>query len=336
MSCSDGSPPRPGAAPGRRPVGVAFALAADSLPLLRQAQDYRPGLAEPSLADAEGLGAAGWGCGDGEVAHDGEAAHPHPTAARRHAAKPAYPSPIEGEGQLTCKSPRPSRRTSRTAFADLPPEPDDPLLGFAPYIHRAPRRNSITPERQRAFIAALAATGIVTQAARAIGASLEALYRLRHQPGAEGFAAAWNEAFERGTLRLEDCALELAIRGEELPIASGGKLLGTYRKHNFAHIRFVLGQRRASRWGQAGARLPDPDEPAFAALRERIIAEHEAAKQAARTSRFRQDDAFLHKLNAAIERKRQEAIAAGVLELLPDGRARAVDPELRREDDAAE
>lgn len=30
-----------------------------------------------------------------------------------------------------------------------------------------PRRNSITPERQRAFIAALAAGGIVTQAARA-------------------------------------------------------------------------------------------------------------------------------------------------------------------------
>jgi hypothetical protein len=29
------------------------------------------------------------------------------------------------------------------------------------------RRNSITPERQRAFIAALAAGGIVTQAARA-------------------------------------------------------------------------------------------------------------------------------------------------------------------------
>ena len=63
---------------------------------------------------------------------------------------------------------------------------DDPLLGFAPYLHAAPRRNSITPERQREFIAALAATGIVTQAARQIGASLEALYRLRHQPGAEG------------------------------------------------------------------------------------------------------------------------------------------------------
>ena len=88
--------------------------------------------------------------------------------------------------KLTTASPRPGRRTSRTAFTDLPPEPDDPLLGFAPYLHAAPRRNSITPERQREFIAALAATGIVTQAARQIGASRVALYRLRHQPGSEG------------------------------------------------------------------------------------------------------------------------------------------------------
>ena len=149
---------------------------------------------------------------------------------------------------LNSASARPSRRTSAVAFTDLPPEPDDPLLGFAPYVHRAPRRNSITPERQREFIAALAATGIVTQAARSIGASLEALYRLRHQPGAEGFAAAWEAALDRGIARLEDCAIELAIAGEELPIVSAGKLLGTYRKHNFGHIRFVLSQRRSARW----------------------------------------------------------------------------------------
>ncbi|WP_067735948.1 hypothetical protein [Novosphingobium naphthalenivorans] len=60
----------------------------------------------------------------------------------------------------------PSRRTSRTAFFDEPPDADDPLPGFAPYLHTAPRRNSITPERQRAFIVPLAATEIVTQRPR--------------------------------------------------------------------------------------------------------------------------------------------------------------------------
>ena len=86
-------------------------------------------------------------------------------------------------------SPRPSRRTSATAFAAAAPDADDPLLGFAPYLHPHPWRNSITPAQQRAFIAALAATGIVTQAARSIGVSLEALYKLRRLAGAEDILA---------------------------------------------------------------------------------------------------------------------------------------------------
>ena len=200
---------------------------------------------------------------------------------------------------MECKSPRPSRRTSRTAFTAEPPDPDDPLLGFTPYIHRAPRRNSITPDRQRAFIASLAATGIVTQAARHIGASLEALYRLRNMPGAEYFSAAWELAIDRGIARLEDCALELAIRGEELPIVSAGKLLGTYRKHNFGHIRFMLSQRRASRWNAAGGD--------FAALRpghpiyDRLRAEWEADECS--------ENEALEALDAMLEQMRQRELA---------------------------
>jgi len=37
------------------------------------------------------------------------------------------------------------------------------------------------------------------------GKSMEALYRLRAKPGAEGFAAAWDAALEHGVQRLEDC-----------------------------------------------------------------------------------------------------------------------------------
>lgn len=103
--------------------------------------------------------------------------------------------------------------TSAAAFVSEPPEEDDPLLAFAPYLHRRPRRNSITPDVQRAFVAELAATGIVRQAARRVGRSLEALYKLRARPGAEGFAAAWDEALYWGAQRLEDCALERALRG---------------------------------------------------------------------------------------------------------------------------
>ena len=197
---------------------------------------------------------------------------------------------------LTCQSSRPGRQTSRTAFADLPPDPDDPLLGFAPYIHRAPRRNSITPERQRAFIAALAATGIVTQAALRIGASLEALYRLRHQPGAEGFAAAWEAAIDRGIARLEDCALERAIAGEERPVVRGGEVLGTWRRYDTALLLFLLRQRRGHRWAANG--------PHFAALRpghpvyERLRAEWDAQEAEDAQAVYDSIDAMIDQMRA--------------------------------------
>jgi len=95
----------------------------------------------------------------------------------------------------------PRQATSAVAYEGEPPAPDDPLLDFAPVPH----------DLQREFIAQLAATGIVKQAAQAIGKSLEALYKLRQRPGAEGFRAAWDMALDWGVLRLEDCAMERAI-----------------------------------------------------------------------------------------------------------------------------
>ena len=172
-------------------------------------------------------------------------------------------------GELLCKSARPSRRTSRTAFQSEPPDPDDPLLGFAPYLHAAPRRNSITPERQRGFIASLAATGIVTQAARSIGASLEALYRLRNMPGAEGFAAAWEAAIDRGMARLEDCALERAIAGEERVVVRGGEVVARWTRYDTSLIQFLLRQRRSARFGAGGGHFANlrPGHPVYERLK---------------------------------------------------------------------
>ena len=106
---------------------------------------------------------------------------------------------------------QPWQATSSAAWVGEPPPDDDPLLQFAPFIHPAPKKTSITPDLQRHFIATLAATGIVAQAARSIGKSMEALYALRKRPGAEGFAAAWDEAVRWGMDRLSDCALERAL-----------------------------------------------------------------------------------------------------------------------------
>lgn len=108
----------------------------------------------------------------------------------------------------------------------------------------------------------LAATGIVTQAARHIGASLEALYRLRGQRGAEGFAAAWEAAIDRGMARLEDCALERAILGEERPIVRNGEVIGTWRWHNSALLMFLLRQRRNRRYRYHTGFYAPWDQPA--------------------------------------------------------------------------
>ncbi len=199
--------------------------------------------------------------------------------------------------KLSCPSQRASRRTSRTAFTDDPPEADDPLLGFAPYVHKAPRRNSITPDRQRAFIAALAATGIVTQAARSIGASLEALYKLRHLPGAQGFSAAWDMALDRGIARLEDCALERAILGEERPVVRGGEIVTTWIRYDTPLILFLLRMRRGQRFGSDHD--PRPGNAVYERVRARIEAD------------MPDPDDVLDRINARLDRMRAEAIARG-------------------------
>ena len=192
-------------------------------------------------------------------------------------APPPTPSP-EVEGACSRKIPR--QATSAVAYTGTEPEADDPLLGFAPYLHKQPRSNSITPERQRRFIATLAATGIVTQAARSIGKSMEALYKLRAKPGAEGFAAAWDAALERGMQRLEDCALERALQGTPTPIVSGGKLLGTWDKPDNNLLRFLLQHRLPQRYSAQVL----PGHPVYEAIRADVLAaqrREDAAEEAA-------------------------------------------------------
>lgn len=183
------------------------------------------------------------------------------------------PPPRSGEERVEAAR----GRTSRVRRVDVV---EDSVLEFAPFLHVAPRRNSITPDKQRRFIATLAATGIVSQAARSIGASMEALYKLRHRVGAEDFARAWDAAVERGYSRLEDCALERAIAGEERPVVSRGKVVATWTHHNTGLLMFLLRARRPEKYG--AVRVSDLREghPVYDALRKRWEAERAASGKA--------------------------------------------------------
>ena len=235
---------------------------------------------------------------------------------------PMIPPP----GSPGCKTAtRPYKRTSAAAFTGEAPDPDDPLLGFAPYLHTAPRRNSITPERQRAFIAELAASGIVTQAARAIGASLEALYKLRNRKGAEGFAAAWEQALDRGMARLQDCALERAIQGEERPVVGrSGEVLTQWTRYDTGLITFLLRQRRDRHSSGDSYKDLQPGHPVYDRLKREWEEERARAQEAKLAAMNEADERFLVKLNKRLEHIRDQAIAAGAIVLDEDGQGTVV------------
>jgi hypothetical protein len=218
---------------------------------------------------------------------------------------PRLPRPLPST-QITCTRATRRRATSSVAFRGEPLDPDDPLLSFTPVPHVAPRHNSISPARQRAFIAHLAATGIVTQAAKHIGASLEALYRLRNKAGAEGFRAAWHEAVDRGIARIEDGALQRAIEGVEKPIVSGGKLLGWYRVHNEALVMFFLRNRRPERFSEQLTISLKPGDPLYEKIRGEVLMKSNRDDQEV----FASIDTFLEGMRT--RRLANEAIVAEV------------------------
>ena len=122
-----------------------------------------------------------------------------------------------------------------------------PLPDFQP-VERKYRHDGWTPERQRAFIAALADTGSVSRAASQVNMSPEGAYYLRRQAGAESFRRAWEAALDFGVQRLKDIAFERAIEGELVPVMSFGKLVGYRRKTNDRLLMFCL---------RMNARAPD-------------------------------------------------------------------------------
>ena len=99
--------------------------------------------------------------------------------------------------------PRPSRCRRIPAFHPVP---------------CAPRKDGWTPERQVAFIGALADTGCVDRAAAMVNMAQTNCYTLRRAKGAEQFAKAWDAALSQGVKRLKDVAFQRAIEGTLEPV----------------------------------------------------------------------------------------------------------------------
>ena len=85
------------------------------------------------------------------------------------------------------------------------------------------QRLKLTKERRERFLQALANTGSVTAAIAVAGSSRSRVYALRRADLA--FAAAWQEAEEIATDRLEEEARRRAVDGVPEPLVSAGKLV---------------------------------------------------------------------------------------------------------------
>lgn len=116
----------------------------------------------------------------------------------------------------------------------------DPLA-FEPVPSGSNRHDGWTPERQRAFILALAKIGLVSAAARAVGMSRKSAYALLKRAGPDsGFAAAWRMALQLGEVTACTTAVTRAIDGVEVPYFYGGLQRGTRRVYNDALLIAAL------------------------------------------------------------------------------------------------
>ena len=114
---------------------------------------------------------------------------------------------------------------------------------FVPVATRA-RKDGWTARRQAAFLAALAITGSVCEAARRVSMARESAYRLRRREGAESFAAAWDAILGRciGAERkvTPEERARRAIEGLLKPVIWRGRHVANQRKpDNSALLRYL-------------------------------------------------------------------------------------------------
>lgn len=115
-----------------------------------------------------------------------------------------------------------------------PPKPDAALV---PVKHR---HDGWTAERQRAFLAALAETGCVSEACAEVGITPRSAYRLRDRPDAKAFRLAWIHAQSLAVTRLTAIAFERAIHGSTEQFYRDGQLVAERRKPSDRLLMFLL------------------------------------------------------------------------------------------------
>lgn len=157
--------------------------------------------------------------------------------------------------------PKPHARPARPQ-AEAPQSLAAALPSFTPAQLQRPRSTGWTPDRQRKFIEALAASACVTEAAASVGLSATAAYNLRKRPDAQAFRLAWDAAIDFGMRRLVDAALSRAVHGVAVPIFWKGEQVGERREYPERLAMFLMSAHDPHRFGaQRRAASVPPDAP---------------------------------------------------------------------------
>jgi hypothetical protein len=122
--------------------------------------------------------------------------------------------------------------------------PDSPPAE-APSFDPAPlryRSDGWTPQRQRAFVEALADCGIIRQAAAEVGMSEQSVSRLRRRPDARAFDIACDAAQRIGSRRLFSIAFERGVEGTVRRHYFRGEVVGEERVYDNKLLVHLLGK----------------------------------------------------------------------------------------------
>jgi hypothetical protein len=121
-------------------------------------------------------------------------------------------------------------------------------------------RTTRRPEKDGRFFAALSDGASVSQAARRANYGRASVYEWREAD--ESFRAAWDDALEEGTDRLEDEAFRRAHDGVPKPIFYKGDRIDTVHEHSDTLTIFLLKARRPDKFKERTAATLDGGEKA--------------------------------------------------------------------------
>ena len=127
--------------------------------------------------------------------------------------------------------------------APVPRRPFQYERVFHPVVVRN-RHDGWTADKQTDFVAALGASGCVTDACRSVGMSTESAYKLRARPDATDFRLAWAAALDFAVDRLDHAVLARAINGVAVPHYFKGEVVGEHRRYDERLALFLLRYRR--------------------------------------------------------------------------------------------